>query len=130
MSGMTNVAALLDAWRNEVSELTDRYAQPALASITTNHIKELEKALRNDFDQPLTLREAAKVSGFTEDHIGRLVRQGKIANLGRTNAPRVRRGDLPTKVGASDLLGLRESSRTLTVSPTRTQIAQAVIDRT
>lgn len=44
----------------------------------------------------LTLRQAAKQSGYSEDHIGRLVREGKIPNSGRRGAPRIRVGDVPS----------------------------------
>lgn len=37
------------------------------------------------------------MTGYSPAHLGRLVREGKIPNHGRTNAPRVRRGDLPVK---------------------------------
>ena len=129
MSGMTHVAALIDAWRGEVTELTNRYAAQALANLTTQHIDELEKALKQDFDEPFTLKQASHVSGFSDDYLGRLIRQGKLTNVGRKNAPRVRRGDLPSKIGASEVLILRESSTSLTVPSTRTQIAQAAIAR-
>jgi hypothetical protein len=122
MTGSNHIAAFLDAWRAEVVELSNRYAQPALVTLTTQHVAELEKALRQDFDEPLTLREAANVLGFTDDYLGRLVRQGKLQNIGRRNAPRVRRGDLPRKSQ-----GLQEFSQAFTVSSARTQIAQAVI---
>ena len=58
---------------------------------------QLDEALRTHGEQTLTLVEAAVVSGYTADHIGSLVRRGKIANHGRPNAPRVRRADLPVK---------------------------------
>lgn len=60
---------------------------------------ELEKALAAEEQQPLTLRQAANLSGYSVDHLGRLVREGKIPNAGRPNAPRVRRADVPNKPG-------------------------------
>ena len=50
-------------------------------------------------DELLTLREAAAISGYTEDHLGRLIRDGTIPNTGRRGAPRIRRGDLPRRPG-------------------------------
>ena len=40
---------------------------------------------------------AARVSGYTADHLGALVKRGKIPNAGRTGAPRIRRQDVPRK---------------------------------
>jgi hypothetical protein len=48
-------------------------------------------------DEPLSLREAAAASGYSEDHLARLVRQERIPNAGRRGAPRIRRGDLPRR---------------------------------
>jgi hypothetical protein len=39
------------------------------------------------------------VSGYSADHLGELVREGKIPNAGRKNAPLIRRLDLPMKAG-------------------------------
>lgn len=66
------------------------------------------------------LREAARRSGYSEDHLGRLVRAGKIPNAGRPGAPRIRLSDLPIKAGA-----LRNSLSGLILS--NTEIARAVI---
>jgi hypothetical protein len=123
MNGESPVAALLARWQAEVTELTERYSQAALAGLTTKHIKELEDALRNEADELLNLTHAALVCGYTPDHLGKLVKNGTLKNHGRRNAPLVRRGDLPRKPY------LRESSNTPTVPLTREQIAQAVVNR-
>lgn len=74
----------------------------------------------------LTLRQAAKESGYSADHLGRLVRAGQIPNAGRPNAPRIRRRDLPQKAGA-----LPPASREITlVGATPGQIARAVVTST
>ncbi len=53
----------------------------------------------HDGDQLLTLTEAANCSGYSTDHLGRLIRDGTIPNAGRPSAPRIRRRDLPQKPG-------------------------------
>lgn len=58
----------------------------------TNVIEGLESEL-------LTLTQAAHESGYTREHLSRLVRDGKIPNVGRPNAPRIRRSSLPRKPG-------------------------------
>ena len=57
----------------------------------------LEEALVRAGEEPLSLQEAAEESGYSADHLGRLVRDGKLPNAGRPNAPRIRRADLPSK---------------------------------
>lgn len=45
----------------------------------------------------LTLSAAARESGFSPDHLGRLVKRGHIPNHGRPRAPRVRLSECPRK---------------------------------
>ena len=58
---------------------------------------ELEAALRQRDETTLTLTDAASESGYSADHLGRLVREGKIPNAGRPGAPRIARRLLPLK---------------------------------
>ena len=48
---------------------------------------------------PLNLQEGARESGYSPDHLGRLVKAGEIPNAGRENAPRILRKHLPRKPG-------------------------------
>ena len=82
---------------------------------------EYNQAEDNDF---LTLTEAASESGYSPDHLGRLVRGGVIRNAGRTNAPKIRRADLPRKATAQLPRG-RAGSKFVGATPT--QIARAVV---
>ena len=47
----------------------------------------------------LTLSQAALCSGYSREHLGRMLRQGKIPNAGRLNAPKIRLRDMPLKAG-------------------------------
>ena len=62
-------------------------------------VREIVSSIRSirdtSLEEPLSLAEAARLSGYTADHIGRVVREGKLPNVGRKNAPRVRARDLP-----------------------------------
>ena len=61
-------------------------------------LPELTDRLRAVFeaqdDELLTLPEAAHRTGYSADHVGRLVREGVIPNAGVPNRPRVRAADL------------------------------------
>ena len=48
--------------------------------------------------EALSLTEAAERTGYSAEHLGRLVRQGRLPNAGRKNAPRVRLSDLTLEV--------------------------------
>ena len=87
---------LLGRWREEAAILRRRGAVEcgdALLSCAAD----LEAALGQMDDVVLTLTEAQALSGYTSDHLARLVRKGKIPNAGRQGAPRIRRSHLPQK---------------------------------
>lgn len=87
---------LITQWRQRAQVLTD-YGDPNSARLWLLAAQELERALEAMGSESLSLGEAAALSGYTADHLGQLVRAGRIPNAGRRNAPRIRRGDLPTK---------------------------------
>ena len=88
------------AWRGRAQFLDD-FGDPNSARLWQLAAAELDQALQAHGEATLTLVEAAAVSGYTPDHIGSLVRSGKLPNHGRPNAPRVRRADLPIRQARS-----------------------------
>jgi hypothetical protein len=57
-------------------------------------VAELNDRERKSF---LSLKDAAALSGYSVEHLGRLVREGRIRNHGRKGAPRVRADELPSR---------------------------------
>lgn len=98
---------LIEVWRSRAKDL-EVYAPSASRAFETAAL-ELEQAIREADLEPLKLREAARESGYDEDHLGELVREGKIPNAGRKNAPRILRRDLPRKPGSGAPAGDRAS---------------------
>lgn len=94
---MEKLFELATAWREEAIRLRDRYADERGARILAVVADELTDALNDIDSELLNLEQAAAESGYSADHLGRLIRQGKIPNAGRKNAPKIRRGDLPRK---------------------------------
>ncbi len=88
--------ALAGAWRARADDL-GLYAPPAAAAFE-RAAAELERAMANHVMEPLTLAQAERESGYSRDHLGRMVRDGAIPNAGRHHAPRILRRDLPRKV--------------------------------
>lgn len=80
---------------------------------------ELEVAAQESAGELLKLSGAARVSGYTPDHLRALIRAGKLADYGRPHAPRVRRDELPLKPG-------RHKSRLTTADPVTNLKAQIV----
>jgi hypothetical protein len=92
---------VLARWRRRREEWTRLGVQVDGAKVAEEVLADLEALLAAARDVPLTLQEAARESGYSADHLGRLVRQGKIPNAGRPSAPRIRRRDLPRRARAA-----------------------------
>jgi hypothetical protein len=98
-------AELVTAWRDRAASLR-RYA-PEVANALEDAASELEAHLRETEADLLTLQAATRETGYTSDHLGRLIRAGKLENHGRGHAPKVRRGDLPRKAARRVRLALQ-----------------------
>ena len=95
-------------WRRQAKTLR-RYGGQALATALERCADELEGTIQERDETTLTLTDAARESGYTATHLGRLVRDGKIPNAGRPNAPRIARRHLPLKAPSEPRLA--ESAR-------------------
>ncbi len=90
------LTTLNDRWR-EKADLFRQHGHEATARTYEVCSAELEAALQGTEEELLDLQEAARESGYSSDHLGRLVRDGKIPNSGRRNAPKIKRSDLPRR---------------------------------
>jgi hypothetical protein len=84
-------------WRERSDEL--RPYAPAAAEAFARAADELDAAMREAADTPLTLAEAARESGYSERRIRELLAAGDVpmAPGGKKHRPRVRRADLPRR---------------------------------
>ena len=94
--GHPSVEGLPVAWRKQAKTLR-RYGGETQAIVLDRCADELEATLHELDETTLSLVEAASESGYSADHLGRLVRDGKIPNAGRPGAPRIARMHLPRK---------------------------------
>jgi len=83
--------------RDKAAELRDSFGDDARARALEWAAALVEHALAMRADERLTLDEASLRSGYSADHLARLIRAGRLANAGRRGAPRVRAGDLPVR---------------------------------
>lgn len=95
---MTQVGCLSACWRENAQTLR-RWGARDQAEVLEACAEALEALQGTEANRALTLSEAAEESGYSADHLGRLVRQGKIPNAGRRGAPRIRRADLHGRPG-------------------------------
>lgn len=116
-------ADLASVWR-EKAELFRDHAEEPVARAYENCAVQLQDCLRAEGDLALTLAEAAAESGYSPDHLGRLVREGKIPNAGRPGAPRIARRDLPERP-RSDIVTLANPEQRR--DSTNAQIVQSII---
>lgn len=87
----------LEKWSAEAETLKRRGALVDGAALLAEVLGDFAAVTRSNADETLSLQEAARESGYSPDHLGRLLRDGKLPNAGRPNAPRIRRRDLPRK---------------------------------
>ncbi|HET9065152.1 MAG TPA: hypothetical protein VFN22_04985 [Gemmatimonadales bacterium] len=72
----------------------------------------------------LTLEQAARESGYAKHSIRRMMRQGKLQNVGVDRKPMVRRGELPRKPGLDSPPPRLQVHRT-----SRQQVARSLIEQ-
>ena len=92
------IADAVSEWRRHAGTFRE-HAQEPVAIAYERCAEHLEILLSEYTTALLTLKEASALGGYSEDHLGRMVREKKIRNAGRTGAPRIRRADVPTKPG-------------------------------
>jgi hypothetical protein len=96
MQHLTAPADLPELWRTLAAQQR-RLGADAQARTLEYCADELTATLMRAGDELLSLQRAARESGYSVDHIGRLLREGKIPNSGRKSKPLIRRKDLPWK---------------------------------
>ena len=79
--------AIAKDWRQEAENLRSRYADGRLAALCETHAGELDALLRTQLDEELTLKQAARISGYSYSHLRRLLDAGELANMGIEGRP-------------------------------------------
>ncbi len=119
-----SVEGLPADWRRKAKTLR-RYGGETPAVAIERCADDLDATLRERDETTLSLVEAARESGYSRDHLGRLVRDGKIPNAGRPNAPRIARRHLPRKAPAEAPLAEEPRPR----ERSNLQIVQSIIQK-
>jgi len=83
-------------WR-ERAETVRKYGDPNSGRLWDVAATELELAMEEVASETVSLRDAARETGYTADHLGALIKCGQIPNAGRKGAPRIYRHALPPK---------------------------------
>ena len=126
MNDRASVEGLPADWRRQAKSLR-RYGGETPATAIERCAADLEATLVERDETTFSLVEASRESGYSADHLGRLVRDGKIPNAGRPGAPRIALRDLPRKASAPTEPRLAETRRSSEVS--NAQIVQSIIEK-
>ena len=87
---------LVSEWRS-AAKLFREHEQAATAVVYEKCADQLEAVLELETEATLSLQEASAESGYSADHLGRMIREEKIPNAGKPGAPRIANKDLPRK---------------------------------
>ena len=103
------ITEIAERWRREA----DRYERDdALVrgdAVLRRVADELEAAWREWQDEVRSVADASAESGYGEEQLRRLIRDGTIPNAGKPYSPLIRRRDLPRKPGHSGNGGLTQN---------------------
>lgn len=112
---------LVSKWRALANVFRD-HSEVSLALAYERCADELEVVLHLQREELLTLDEASRFGGYSTDHLGRMIRAGRIPNAGRPGAPRIRREHVPIKAGRMVATPGSESE------VERTQIVRSIVN--
>ncbi len=93
--------AFLTKWKDEADTMRRRGALVPGAALCDEILSDLEAVFASEENALLTLQEASARSGYSPDHLGKLLNSGRIPNAGRWHSPRIRAADLPRKPAAA-----------------------------
>lgn len=99
-------ADLPTKWRAAAAEFRRFGAEPQARTLESC-ADDLEGALVAQGDQLLSLQQAAEESGYSIDHLSRMLRDGKLQNAGRRSKPMIRRIELPRKPSGAGAKGAK-----------------------
>lgn len=83
-------------WREE-AEILRRHGAVEAAATKDLCADDLDAYEKERVLEALTLTQAAAESGYSSDHLARMIGQGRLENVGEDHAPRLARGSLPKK---------------------------------
>ena len=88
--------SLSDLWRAE-AEMARNIGADAQAKTLEKCAADLEAAKRVEGTELLNLTAAGLRCGYSPDSLRRMIKDGRLNNCGKRNAPRLRACDLPRK---------------------------------
>lgn len=84
-------------WTTEADAMQRRGVMVNGAGLLAEVLADFKTVQATQTEAVLSLPEAASRSGYSVEHLGRLIRESRLPNAGRRGAPRIRVTDLPRK---------------------------------
>ena len=88
---------VVERWTSRRDELKRLNASVDGATLCDEVLNDLDALLTSRSEQTVTLAEAADLSGYSRDHLARLIRLGRIRNAGRKHRPLLLVRELPVR---------------------------------
>lgn len=101
MSQPAHISEIIERWRERQREWLRLHVQVDGAALASEIVADLEQIASGDGQSTLTLTAASQLSGYSSDHLSRLIRDGKLSNHGRKGKPLIRRSELPMRPRAA-----------------------------
>ena len=121
-SALSPIARLPQEFRDNAMTARRLTGSESAAHVWEEAAVEVEQRLADCLLEPLTLDAAVSESGYTRNHLLRMLRDGLLPNSGTNTDPRILRMHLPRKPG----LGVDGES--IRPASSRVQAARAVIE--
>ena len=99
MSSNPALMKMREKWQARRRESQHFKSRVEMTTVCDAVLRDLDAVLAHREADVLTLPDAARLSGYSIQHLARLIRTRRIENAGRQGAPRIRRHDLPIKPG-------------------------------
>lgn len=93
---LKTISGLSEAWRERADQFQEHRAD-GVAFTYRKCAEELEAEMRISNLRTVSLKEAAEITGYNADHLRRMVREGRLPNVGETGSLRFCIRDLPRK---------------------------------
>ncbi len=93
----SELASLVGAWRRDSSRFHE-LGQDNLAKLMAHMAHELELALKAQDEREVTISQASEISGYTQDWLRRMVKNGRIAGRRDGNRYFVQVSSLPRRI--------------------------------
>ena len=101
---------IITRWETRRTEMSRLRSTVDAASLIEEFLTDLESLA--GLESPVTLSEASRQTGYSADHLARLIKNKKLTDHGRKHAPRVKVSECPRKTTLAKVNGIAYNADT------------------